>query len=80
MKDKIINYLKENKGGFSLLVFTLVVTLLFGLTLGALVGGCFGTLSLIGLGYVASKVGMQFGDSNRPGIVGIVLGVLISLI
>lgn len=84
MKQKALSFLRENKGGISLFLITLLATLVFSLPFGgirgSIVGGCFGTLALIGTSYLAGKVGMQLGDSDRPGITGIVIGILISAI
>lgn len=80
MKQKVITFLKENKGTIVLFLLTFVVTLIFGVAFTAIIGWCFGTLSLVGVNYAASLVGMRLGDTDRAGIVGIVLGVLISSI
>ena len=77
MKQKVLSFLKANKGSISLLLITLAVTLIFGLFINVITGACFGVLTLTSIEYLTHTVGMQLGDSNRPGIVGIVMGTLI---
>lgn len=86
MKQKIIDYLKANKGEIVLCLITLILTLitgaiaaLFGASGKAIVGGCFGSLALIAVNSVGDNVGMSFSRNSRPGIVGIILGILILL-
>lgn len=80
MKQRIRSFIMESKGNISLLLLTLSVTLSTGLPFGCIAGGCLGTITLVGVDYAASLVGMRLGDTDRPGIVGIALGVLISSI
>lgn len=80
MKEKVISYIKANRGSFSLLLITFFVTVVFGLSCGALAGGCCGTITMLVLDYMAGKVGMMLGDSAKPGIAGIAIGILVSLI
>lgn len=80
MKQKIKLFLAIYKGTISLFVITLAVTLVTAIVCSPVAGACVGTLSLVGITYLAEKVGMMLGDSQKPGIVGIALGVLISLI
>ena len=81
MKEKIKEFVKVNKGNISRFIITMVITLAAALIGGsALAGGCIGTLALLGIDCMLDKVGMKLGDSDRPGILGIVLATLIALI
>ena len=81
MKEKIKKFIKENKGNISLFLITMVMTLVIAIISGSVIaGGCFGTITLLGIDYSSGKVGMMLGDSDRPGILGIVIGLLLALI
>lgn len=80
MEQKMKDFIMENRGTAVLFLLTLAVTVVSGAASSAVIGWCFGTLSLVGVDYAASLVGMRLGDTDRPGIVGIALGVLISSI
>ena len=80
MKTKILLFLMKNKGNLSLFLITFIATLLCGLLFGSMAGGCLGILSLIGIDAVAESVHMRLGDTARPGILGITLGVLILIL
>lgn len=80
MKEKFITFLKRNKGNISLMLITMIVTLITAIiSASVIIGGCLGVLSLLSIDYLSKAVGMQLGESNKPGILGIILGILLTL-
>lgn len=88
MKEKVLNFINENKGDISLFVIVFVVVLLVSAltslcgadrlteTMLSLSGG---VLALLGIDTLGDKVGMRLGDNIRPAILAIIIGVWIAL-
>ena len=81
MKERLKEYFTENKGNISKFIITMAMTLAVAIAGGSVIaGGCLGTLTLLGIDHLSGKVGMQLGDSARPGVLGIAIGLLLALI
>lgn len=89
MKQKILDFIKDNKGALSLFMIVFLATFIMG-ALAALCGAesltqivlaaCCGITFTMGISVLEKKVGMVLGNSNRPAVFGIMAGVLITLI
>lgn len=89
MKQKILDYFKDNKGSMSLFVIIFAVTIIMAIvasvfsagdTTKAALAASGGIIAMMGIDKIEKSIGMQLGDSKDPAILGIISGVLIALI
>lgn len=81
MKQKVKEFLSKYKGDMVFFLLTSIVAVLFGsIFTSAVVAACFGTLALCAVTLAFKKEGWVMPMAIESGIIGIVLGTLLSMV